>query len=115
MGKGKDGTMQYTRKTSGLDMVRRDWCPISKEVSGYVLDRLLSGMNREDVVEQVHTYLREKSEKVTVRTCALVNAPRKLCDTFASAGLELTLSSAPCNDGCASHVPARRRSLGRAS
>lgn len=63
-GRGSDGQMQFSRKTSGLDMVRRDWCPISKEVSGYVLDRLLGGRSREDAVENIHTYLREIGENI---------------------------------------------------
>lgn len=63
-GKDSDGKLLYQRKTSGLDMVRRDWCPLSKEASGYVLDRLLGGRSREDSVEAIHTYLRELGEKV---------------------------------------------------
>lgn len=82
LGRGPDGRLELSRKTSGLDMVRRDWydpqpamrraiqsrsslslptnsalrvfrCPLSKEVSSYVLDRLLSGSSREDVVDSV--------------------------------------------------------------
>ena len=63
-GKDAEGNIQYQRKTSGLDMVRRDWCPLSKEVSGYVLDRLLGGRSREDSVENIHTYLRNLGEKI---------------------------------------------------
>jgi DNA polymerase alpha subunit A len=63
-GKDADGKLQYQRKTSGLDMVRRDWCPLSKEASGYVLDRLLGGRSREDSVEAIHTYLRGLGEKI---------------------------------------------------
>jgi DNA polymerase alpha subunit A len=31
------------REMKGLDMVRRDWCPLSKSVGNYVLDQILSG------------------------------------------------------------------------
>ena len=27
----------------GLDMVRRDWCPLSKQVGNFVLNEILSG------------------------------------------------------------------------
>ena len=29
-----DGTITYTRQIKGLDLVRRDWCGLSKTVSG---------------------------------------------------------------------------------
>jgi hypothetical protein len=73
--RNSDGQLQYSRKTSGLDMVRRDWCPLSKEVSSYVLDRLLSSNSREDVLENIHTYLREKGENVTAgKDCRAANS-----------------------------------------
>jgi DNA polymerase alpha subunit A len=31
-----DGTLQYTRQIKGLDLVRRDWCGLTKTVSTYV-------------------------------------------------------------------------------
>lgn len=42
----------------GLDIVRRDWCPLSKDVGNYVLGQILSGRPREDVVVDIHTHLR---------------------------------------------------------
>ena len=49
---GKAGR-QYVREVKGLDMVRRDWCGLSKEVSSKVLNFLLSDKQRDDVVESV--------------------------------------------------------------
>ena len=49
--------VSYKREVKGLDMVRRDWCPLSKKVSGFVLDRILSGDPCEDVVQQIHEHL----------------------------------------------------------
>jgi DNA polymerase alpha subunit A len=39
------GTPNQTEKTElkGLDMVRRDWCPLSKRVGNFVLKEILSG------------------------------------------------------------------------
>lgn len=34
---------KITREIKGLDMVRRDWCPLSKAVSEKVLSEILSG------------------------------------------------------------------------
>lgn len=30
-------------EAKGLDMVRRDWCPLSKDTGNYVLNQILSG------------------------------------------------------------------------
>ena len=43
----------------GLDIVRRDWCPLSKDVGNYVLARILSGQPREEVVDAIHLHLQE--------------------------------------------------------
>ena len=47
------GGRQYVREVKGLDMVRRDWCGLSKDCSSRVLNFLLSDKQREDVVEAV--------------------------------------------------------------
>ncbi len=41
----------------GLDMVRRDWCPLSKAVGNYVLSQILSGNSRDEVVFNLNEYL----------------------------------------------------------
>jgi len=52
------------REMKGLDMVRRDWCPLSKSVGNYVLDQILSGRQREDVVMNLNEYLSDIGEKM---------------------------------------------------
>lgn len=52
------------REMKGLDMVRRDWCPLSKSVGNYVLDQILSGKQREDVVMNLNEYLSDIGEKM---------------------------------------------------
>ena len=43
----------------GLDIVRRDWCPLSKDVGNFVLGRILSGQPQEEVVDAIHLHLQE--------------------------------------------------------
>ncbi len=53
-----DGKVIVTEKeTKGLDLVRRDWCPLSKRVGHTVLDFILSGKEYDDIVENIHEYL----------------------------------------------------------
>lgn len=58
--------IETTVESKGLDMVRRDWCGLSQDVSAYVLDQILSGdetAGREEIVERIHTYLRKVGEE----------------------------------------------------
>ncbi|PCH44462.1 hypothetical protein WOLCODRAFT_105176 [Wolfiporia cocos MD-104 SS10] len=54
--KVEDGTRTST-EVKGLDMKRREYCALSKNVSQYVLEQILSGEATETVVERVHDYL----------------------------------------------------------
>lgn len=47
------------REAKGLDMVRRDWSPLSKDCGNFALDAILSGRPREEVVDAIHAKLRE--------------------------------------------------------
>ena len=38
-----DGTIIIGKGFKGLDLVRRDWCPLSKEAGAFVLDHIISG------------------------------------------------------------------------
>ena len=42
----KNGELITTRETKGLDLVRRDWCTLSREAGLMVLDFILAGLNR---------------------------------------------------------------------
>ncbi|KAF9984327.1 DNA-directed DNA polymerase alpha catalytic subunit pol1 [Modicella reniformis] len=61
----KNGKYEDKKETKGLDMVRRDWCGLSQDVSDRVLDYILSNddQDREQVVESIHTYLRTVGEE----------------------------------------------------
>ncbi|KAL4066177.1 hypothetical protein J3A83DRAFT_4433487 [Scleroderma citrinum] len=54
--KVEDGT-RTSVEVKGLDMKRREYCALSKNVSQYVLDQILSGEATEVVVENIHEYL----------------------------------------------------------
>ncbi len=54
---GPDGSVTYEKELKGLDLVRRDWCRLSKETGLFVLDCILSGNAKEDVVDAIHSHL----------------------------------------------------------
>ncbi|KAH8116362.1 hypothetical protein DFH11DRAFT_1580132 [Phellopilus nigrolimitatus] len=60
--------MEDSTRTSvevkGLDMKRREYCALSKNVSQYVLNQILSGEATETVVENIHEYLSTIGENV---------------------------------------------------
>lgn len=51
-------------EVKGLDMKRREYCVLSKNVSQYVLEQILSGEATEIVVEKIHEYLSTMGENV---------------------------------------------------
>jgi len=51
------------REIKGLDLVRRDWCDLSKDISSIVLDKILSETNKE-IVDDIHTYLQQIGAKI---------------------------------------------------
>ncbi|CAI5521733.1 unnamed protein product [Closterium sp. Naga37s-1] len=48
----------------GLDIVRRDWSVLSKEIGGFCLKQILSGRPREEVVELIHNELRNLAARL---------------------------------------------------
>ncbi|KXN86712.1 DNA polymerase alpha catalytic subunit [Leucoagaricus sp. SymC.cos] len=59
----EDGGRTKT-EVKGLDMKRREYCALSKNVSQYVLEQILSGEATEIVVENIHEYLTTIGENV---------------------------------------------------
>ncbi|XP_067948026.1 DNA polymerase alpha catalytic subunit-like [Watersipora subatra] len=62
--KGPDGHLITSQELKGLDIVRRDWCELSKQTGLYVVNEILSGGSKETVVENIHSKLREVKEAV---------------------------------------------------
>ncbi|KAJ6108558.1 hypothetical protein N7523_009881 [Penicillium sp. IBT 18751x] len=59
-----DGKYVEKLEVKGLDMKRREYCALSKEVSAKLLNEILSGEDQEVVLNKVHEYLRELAEKM---------------------------------------------------
>jgi DNA polymerase alpha subunit A len=59
-----DGKYIEKLEVKGLDMKRREYCALSKEVSARLLNEVLSGEDQEIVLNKVHDYLRELAEKM---------------------------------------------------
>lgn len=59
-----NGEVVFDKEVKGLDMVRRDWCVISKMVGSDILDYILSGNSRDEIVESIHDYLQQTAERM---------------------------------------------------
>eukprot|EP00554_Chaetoceros_debilis_P005310 CAMPEP_0194075076 /NCGR_PEP_ID=MMETSP0149-20130528/2112_1 /TAXON_ID=122233 /ORGANISM="Chaetoceros debilis, Strain MM31A-1" /LENGTH=1588 /DNA_ID=CAMNT_0038755433 /DNA_START=89 /DNA_END=4855 /DNA_ORIENTATION=- len=59
-----DGSTSDGKEIKGLDLVRRDWCIESKDSGKYVLDQILSGDEREEVVSKIHARMEEVAKKM---------------------------------------------------
>lgn len=59
-----DGKFVDKMEVKGLDMKRREYCNLSKEVSSQLLNEILSGDDSEAVITRIHDYLREISTKM---------------------------------------------------
>jgi DNA polymerase alpha subunit A len=59
-----DGKFIDKMEVKGLDMKRREYCNLSKEVSSKLLNEILSGDDSEVVITRIHEYLREVSTQM---------------------------------------------------
>ncbi|KAI0010276.1 hypothetical protein F4779DRAFT_314524 [Xylariaceae sp. FL0662B] len=55
-------------EVKGLDMKRREYCGLSKEISSRILNEILSGDETEVSVQRIHEYLREITKKMREHT-----------------------------------------------
>ncbi|KAK7252825.1 hypothetical protein RIF29_37045 [Crotalaria pallida] len=60
----KDGNPYEVIERKGLDIVRRDWSILAKEVGHFCLTQILSGGSCEDVVESIHSSLMKVQEEM---------------------------------------------------
>ncbi|SCV05714.1 LANO_0H13564g1_1 [Lachancea nothofagi CBS 11611] len=60
----KDGNEGTALEVKGLDMRRREFCPLSKEVSIHVLETILSDKDPETALQEVYEYLESIKEQV---------------------------------------------------
>jgi DNA polymerase alpha subunit A len=59
------------KEMKGLDLVRRDWCDLSKEMGQRVLDEIMSGKPRQEVVSGIHNYLTSMGTQIKAGKVAL--------------------------------------------
>ncbi|KAF3930760.1 hypothetical protein ABW20_dc0100396 [Dactylellina cionopaga] len=55
-------------EVKGLDMKRREYCQISKDVSSSILKDILSGDEPDAVIERIHDYLRDIANQIRENT-----------------------------------------------
>lgn len=60
----KNGKEQSVLEVKGLDMKRREYCPLSKEVSINVLNVILSDKDSETALQEVYAYMEETRSKI---------------------------------------------------
>ncbi|KAK2594219.1 DNA-directed DNA polymerase alpha catalytic subunit pol1 [Conoideocrella luteorostrata] len=60
----KDGKFVEQMEVKGLDMRRREYCALSKEISKHLLDEILSGDEAEVAIARIHEYLRDIASKM---------------------------------------------------
>jgi DNA polymerase alpha subunit A len=58
------GKWEEKMEVKGLDMKRREYCGLSKEISSRILNDILSGDDTEVSIQRIHEYLREISAKM---------------------------------------------------
>ena len=63
-----DGQYVDKLEVKGLDMKRREYCALSKEASEKLLNEILSGDDAETVLNNIHEYLRDLSNKMRENT-----------------------------------------------
>lgn len=63
-----DGKFIEKMEVKGLDMKRREYCNLSKEISSRLLNEILSGDDTELSIQRIHEYLREIAGKMREQT-----------------------------------------------
>ncbi|KAK9096970.1 hypothetical protein Sjap_022467 [Stephania japonica] len=107
----RDGTPYEIIERKGLDMVRRDWSLLSKELGDFCLSQILSGGSSEDVVESIHSILMKVQEEMRngevplekyVITKTLTKAPEAYPDAKNQPHVQvaLRLREAGYSNGC---------------
>lgn len=59
-----DANSKVTKETKGLDLVRRDWCDISKQVGYAILETILNVGNKEEIINLIFDLLKEVSKNI---------------------------------------------------
>ncbi len=54
----------YQKEMKGLDIVRRDWCLLAKQIGEKVLNEILSGQSCDNVLTNINKILNETADKI---------------------------------------------------
>lgn len=54
----------YQKEIKGLDIVRRDWCLLAKQIGEKVISEILSGQNCDTVLTNINKILNDTAEKI---------------------------------------------------
>lgn len=104
-------------ETKGLDIVRRDWCVLSRNVGQQCLREILSGRDGDDIAAAVHDILRDVAARLAegrielkdfVITKQLTKRPEEYPDAGGQAHVQVTSMSVRCpgvGDNCFCVVP----------
>lgn len=60
---GKENQTEV-KEVKGLDLVRRDWCSLSKRVGNYVLDQVMSGKPKEEIQLALNDFLSDIGQRL---------------------------------------------------
>lgn len=71
----KTGELQNVLEVKGLDMRRREYCQVSKDISTYVLQKILSDIDPEQALGEVYDYLEDMTKKSRI-TCYQLTVSR---------------------------------------
>jgi DNA polymerase alpha subunit A len=104
------------RETKGLDLVRRDWCDLSRDMGTFVLDCILSGKPRDEVIVSIHAYLEAMGKAIVenrvalqkfIITKSLSKLPQNYPDAKSQPHVQVALKmqSAGKHVGVGQHIP----------
>lgn len=60
----KDMTLQCQQEIKGLDVVRRDWCLLAKQIGEKVIGEILSGNQFDQVLSNINKILTDTAERI---------------------------------------------------
>ncbi len=63
-----NGQLTTQKEMKGLDIVRRDWCGLAKEIGEKILDVILSGMSYDLVLQNINGILHDYADRINKNT-----------------------------------------------
>ena len=60
----KDGQLITHQEMKGLDIVRRDWCALARQIGEKIIGQILSGLNCDLVIQNINNILTDIAERL---------------------------------------------------